>query len=183
MRFGNRPNFHLLITVDWLQSAAILKNHLEKSKPTLDPSPPTAGHGCSLLLYWPCDLCWKVLPLSVSTELHWLCSPVSCSQNINAFTEAEVRAALISSLSSEVIQPLVDLKVCLLSLFVQCLIFPAWWQETYCINTGLFQPCGCCPALNAHDHVSSQWSAQPLSIIYWMYYLCSDNPNVNLGAL
>lgn len=115
MRFGNRPNFHLLITVDWLQSAAILKNHLEKSKPTLDPSPPTAGHGCSLLLYWPCDLCWKVLPLSVSTELHWLCSPVSCSQNINAFTEAEVRAALISSLSSEVIQPLVDLKVCLFS--------------------------------------------------------------------
>lgn len=41
----------------------------------------------------------------------WLRSPVYYGQNVNAFAEAEVRAALISSLSSEVIQPLVDLKV------------------------------------------------------------------------
>jgi hypothetical protein len=42
-------------------------------------------------------------------------SPVYCRQSINAFAEAEVRAALIGSLSSEVIQPLIDLKVCSLS--------------------------------------------------------------------
>ncbi len=41
----------------------------------------------------------------------WLRSPVYCGQNVNAFAEAEVRAVLINSLSSEVIQPLIDLKV------------------------------------------------------------------------
>ena len=38
-------------------------------------------------------------------------SAVHCGQNIDAFAETEVRAALINSLSLEVIQPLIDLKV------------------------------------------------------------------------